>query len=442
MVERLTAFRRTIDLCFRAHPYYRKVFGELGLQRKDLDTPENLVRLPVVDKAVWMANPEQFRLKLEDLDDLSIQERSLWNVIYTAGSMDHPTPFYDTSHDHYARMAQMKRFAELTEIGQDDVVANLFPLTAIQHQGFLSAQYGAQGAGARMVAVTPGRGDEAMLEGRHTEAAVRFVETHRATVLWGIATFVRRLVMCAQDIGADLSAVRLVFAMGEACPQPFREDLKARLEGLGASGVTVQNGYGFTEMQGPTYQCREGGAFHLPCPEFFHLEIVDSETHEPMPHGEEGLVVISHLNRRGTVLLRYALGDLSRLMVDACPECGKTGPRFVCPPRRRGRMVKIKGLLVNPDNLDEVLRSIEGVEEYQSVVTKADAADPFSMDILVVRLACAPEVRETIEPIIRDRLIQSIEITPRIEFTGRDDLMGDDGRYKFKRFVDQRSEVV
>ncbi len=441
-MERLTGFRKTIDLCFRAHPHYQKVFGELGLQRKDLDTPEDLARLPVTEKAVWMAHPEQFRLALDDLDDLSIQERSLWNVIYTTGSTDHPTPFYDTSHDHYARMAQMKRFAELTGIGESDVVANLFPLTAIQHQGFLSAQYGAQGAGARMVTVMPGRGYEPMLEGRHTEEAVRFVEAHGTTVLWGIATFVRRLVICAQEIGADLSAVRLVFAMGEPCPQPFREDLKARLEAIGATDVAVQNGYGFTEMQGPTYQCREGGAFHLPYPEFFHLEIVDPKNHEPVPHGEEGLVVISHLNRRGTVLLRYATGDLSRLMVDPCPDCGKTGPRFVSPPRRHGRMVKVKGLLVNPENLDEVLCDIEGVEEYQSIVTKADPADPFSMDILVVRVACAPEARESIEPLVLSRVSRTIEITPRIEFTGRDQLVGDDGRYKFQHFVDRRPEAV
>ena len=439
--DKLSAFRRSMQLCAQAHPYYRDLFQELGLTAASFQTPEELAALPLTDKAAWGARPEAFRLQLDRVDDVPLEEQTLWEVIYTTGSSARPTPFYDTVHDHYARMAQMKRMTELAGVRAEDVVANLFPLTSLPHQGFLSALYGPLGAGARVVSPLTGRGYREFVRGRATGEAVRFLERHRPTVLWGIATFVRRLIIQAQEHGADFSAVRLVFAMGEACPPGFRDDLRRRLRTLGAGDLVVQNGYGFTEMQGATYECREGAGFHVPLPDLFHFEILHSETLAPVPEGEPGLVVISHMNRRGTVLLRYQVGDVSALQTDPCPHCGRAGPRFVRPPVRVGGLVRIKGTLVNPQTLDAALSELQQVEEFACSVTKADPADPYSTDVLHIRIACAPEERDTLAARVRERVSSAIEITPQVECVDRDRLVGDDASYKFKRFVDHRVGV-
>lgn len=433
-MDKISAFRRTIELCFRAHPYYRNVFHRMRLTPADFRSPEDLIKLPVTDKATWMAQPEAFRLDLTQ-EDVSVEERTLWEIVYTTGTSGRPTPFYDTAHDHYARMAHLKRMAELAGVRSGDSVANLFPLTSIPHQGFLTVLYASLGVGARMLAPFTGRGYPEFVKGRTTDEAIALLEQHKPTVVWGVATFVRRLLIRAQELGADFSSVRLVFAMGERCPQGFRDDLRQRLKTLGAPAVAVQNGYGFTEMQGPTYECREEGGFHIPLPELFHFEIVHPDTLAPVRLGDEGLVVVSHMNRRGTVLLRYQVGDRSAIRDDACPHCGRSGPRFVRPPTRVGGLVRIKGTLVDPALVEDVLAGRPEIQEYQCVVARADPADPYSGDVLTIRIACAAEAREAIAASIPIQVRSAIEVTPRVEFLDRDILLGDDAQYKFRRFV-------
>jgi len=416
------------------HPYYRDLFRKLHLAPADFQSPEDLTKLPVTDKATWVAQPDAFRLDLAE-ENVSVEERTLWEIVYTTGTSGRPTPFYDTAHDHYARMAHLKRMAELAGVRSADTVANLFPLTSIPHQGFLTVLYASLGVGARMLAPLTGRGYPEFITGRTTDEAIALVEQHKPTVLWGVATFVRRLLIRAQELGADLSTVRLVFAMGEPCPQVFRDDLRRRLAALGASTVAVQNGYGFTEMQGPTYECREESGYHVPLPELFHFEILHPETLTPVPAGEEGLVVVSHMNRRGTVLLRCQVGDRSAMRDDPCSHCGRSVPRFVRPPTRVGRLVRIKGTLVDPALVEDAVARIAAIEEYQCVVAKADPADPHSMDALTIRVACDPSARDAIAAALPADVRRAVEVTPRVEFLDRHELLGDDAQYKFKRFV-------
>ena len=78
-----------------------------------------------------------------------MEERTIADIIYTAGSSGEPTPFYDTVHDRYARIDLMARATRIAGIGPADTVMNLFPLSAVPHQGFLSATWGPMAAGSQ-----------------------------------------------------------------------------------------------------------------------------------------------------------------------------------------------------------------------------------------------------------------------------------------------------
>ena len=231
------------------------------------------------------------------------------------------------------------------------MVANLFPLGTVPHQGFLSATWGAQAIGAKLISVLTGREYGNFKVRRSLDDALRLVERHKATIIWGITTFVRRFVVRAQERGADLSSVRMAMVMGEPCPPGMREDIRARLESLGCSNPAISNGYGFTEMQAPAMECVEQGPRHIAAPDQFHFEVVDIESGEATSDGTPGLLLMSHLNRRGTVLLRYRVGDIVAMERDECGSCGRTGPRFTSDPYRADGMVKIKGTLVDPQAL-------------------------------------------------------------------------------------------
>jgi phenylacetate-CoA ligase len=434
-------FQRMMDYVCAAHPYYRDVMRRCGLSRHDFGCLEDLRRLPVTTKQHYMADPDAFRLRSECLPDLSLPERTLWGAVYTTGSTaGRPTPFYDTAYDHVARVWQMRAATEMAGITPADVIANCFPLTTVPHQGFLSALYGPLAVGAMVFTGFTGRRATPFPVCRSTEDLLRLIVTHRATVLWGITSYVRRLVLTAGTLGLDLSSVRVVFVAGEPCPPGMRADLHRRLARLGATNVCVQNGYGCTEMQGPTIECAEGGPLHVPAPEQYWFEVVDPSTHTPLPEGSRGLVLLTHLNRRGTVLLRYAIGDLTAMATGPCEVCGRDGPRFVLPPQRGDALIKLRGTLLNPMVLIETVSGVAGVDDFQIAAACQDPRDPLAGEELVVRFTGPPEEAATVRETIAQAVRSVCELTPRVVYLSPEAFaaLDDADVYKFRRFRDER----
>lgn len=432
-------FQLTMDYVVAAHPYYRRILARERLVRSDFRNLADLRKLPVTTKQQYMMEPEAFRLQVEWLPDLSLSERTLWGAVYTTGSTTgRPTPFYDTSYDNVARIAQMREASEMAGVGAADVVANCFPLTAVPHQGFLSALYGPLAVGAKVLTGFTGRSVTPFPVHRSTDDLARLVEQHRATVLWGITSYIRHLVQVAESKEVDFSSVRLAFVAGEPCPPGMRADLRRRLANLGASNVLIQNGYGCTEMQGPTIECVEGGPLHVPAAEQYWFEVVDVVTHEPLGEGESGLVLLSHLNRRGTVLLRYAIGDICAMAAGRCASCGREGPRFVQPPRRGDELVKVRGTLFNPTVVIEAISGLPGVDDFQLVATRIQPDDPLSSEELLVRFTAIPEQAGDLTLAIAERVRDVCEIRPRVVYLPREEFADLGDLYKFKRFEDER----
>ena len=432
-------FQRQMDLVCQAHPYYREIMKERGLSRSDFKSLEDLPKLPLTDKQLYIERPDDFLLRLNGIKGITREERTIWDIIYTAGSTSDPTPFYDTSFDHYARISQLKRAAEHAGITADDIIMNLFPLTSVPHQGWLSALWASQSVGAKLISGFGGSFDGGFGLVRRSNEALEIIERQKATVIWGIGFFVRRLIMKAQEQGRDLSSVRLALPMGEGSPQGMRDDVRRRLESLGARNVKVLNGYGFTEKQGPSLECREMGGFHLSKPARYFFEILDPETKEPVPPGEPGLVVMTHLMRRGTCLLRYVVGDICSLTTEPCPHCGSWEPRFDSIPYRTGGIVKIKGTLVNVAALFDVLSKIQHIEEYEIIADRTDPTDPFSEDVLRIKVACEKEGFGSVKPEVQEQVRRNLEITPEVEWVSPDTYAEALRNYKFKRFKDKRA---
>lgn len=432
-------FQRQMDLVCQAHPYYREVLKKEGLTRSDFRSLDDLPKLPLTDKQLYIERPDDFLLRLNGIEGISREERTIWDIIYTAGSTNDPTPFYDTSFDHYARISQLKRSAEHAGITADDIIINLFPLTSVPHQGWLSVLWASQAVGTKLISGFGGSYDGDFGLVRRSQEALDMIERHRATVIWGIGFFVRRLIMKAQEQGRDMSSVRLALPMGEGSPQGMRDDVRQRLQSMGAHDVQVLNGYGFTEKQGPSMECREMGGFHLPKPARYFFEILDPKTKEPVPPGEPGLVVMTHLMRRGTCLLRYVVGDICSLTMDPCPHCGNWEPRFNSIPYRTGGIVKIKGTLVNVAALFEVMSRIQAIEEYEIIADRSDPNDPFSEDVLFIKVACAKEDFDSVETQVKEAVRRNLEVTPVVEWVSPDTYTEALRDYKFKRFKDNRA---
>jgi phenylacetate-CoA ligase len=144
-------------------------------------------------------------------------------------------------------------------------------------------------------------------------------------------------------------------------------------------------------------------------------EIVDPETGKQLGPGQRGEVVVSPLNR-GYPLLRVGSGDISYLIDAPCP-CGRTSPRIAGWKGRIGEALKVRGLFVHPNQIDEVASKFPQIAAYQAVIARVADRDELTF---IIELAD--------ESIDRQKLIDELQYAfrdvcrvkiDRLEFIGK-----------------------
>jgi len=426
--------RAMLALCARGHAHYQRKWAEAGIDVSEIRSLADLERLPLTPKKDLMAAPESFRL---DLPELPLHERVLWEVIYTTGTSADPTPFYNTTHDYHAYLFQSRRVADISGIRETDVIANLFPLTPAPMGAFVRSAANAYAAGATIFAALPGAAHGSFDVHRSLDQAMRGIAIHRATMLWGVPSFIRRVLLRAIETGADFESVRMCVITGESTSPAMREEIRRCLRELGAQGTTVFDRYGSTEL-GAFAQCCEESGWHNPAPEIQYHEVVDPDTGRRLPDGERGALAVTHLDRRGTVLIRFLVGDTVSIERTPCPHCARNGERIIGPVVRTKDLVKVKGMLINPAVLLDSLQSFPGVDELQVVIKRVDANDPFSMDEMLVRVATRCADRVALADAIAAQAQEAVRVRPRVEFAEARDIYDPGKQTKATRFIDRR----
>lgn len=433
-----TRLRRTLAAVAAAHPFYRARFGELNIKAADIRSIDDLQALPLTRKDDYIADPEAFRLRPDDLPaDFSPEERVLWDVAYTTGTTSgRPSPFYNTAHDAYAIWDQARRCNVAEGLVASDRVANLYPLAGFPTGAFLSVIRSAMIAGVPVVHGLTGSASSEFKVRNSLAEALATVERFRPTVLWGVPSFIRRFLDEACRRGADFSDVRLVLTSGEPVPATLRARMRDELARLGAASVAIRARYAFTEMQGGLVQCAEDAAVQNLVPDLYYLEVVEPETGRRLSDDDSGALAITHLHRRGTVLLRYLVGDIVTLSRAPCPICGRAGERVVATPRRTGNLVKCRGMLVNTDVILDTLSAMPEIAEFQIVFAGAGA--PGEMERLVIRIERDDDA--VLREEVARRVREAVSLRPEVEFVARGALYDHERSIKARPVVDLRAQ--
>jgi phenylacetate-CoA ligase len=434
--------RRTLRAVALAHPYYRARFRALGVTASDIRTLDDLALLPLTRKEDYVADPEAFRLRADDLPgDFTNEERVIWDVAYTTGTTAGPSPFYNTTHDAYAIWDHARRCNAAEGFRPDDRVANLYPIADFPTGAFLSVMRSTMIAGLPVVHGLTGSATSELKVRNSLAEAIDKVQALHPTILWGVPSFIRRFLVEARRHGAAFPAVRLIVTSGEPVPPALRAELQELLAGVGGGAVDIRARYAFTEMQGGLVQCAAHAEPQNLGPDLYYLETVDPETQRRLPDGESGMLALTHLHRRGTVLLRYLVGDIVTLSRSACPHCGREGERVTSTPRRTGNLVKCRGMLVNTDLVAEILSAISGIGQFQIVFACEDG--PAAMDRLVVRIERTASKDSQDDPgaalheEVTRRVRAAVALRPEVEFVPSGTLY-DERSIKLQRVLDLR----
>ena len=146
-------------------------------------------------------------------------------------------------------------------------------------------------------------------------------------------------------------------------------------------GITTHEHYGLTEIIGPgvVSECSEKN-LHINA-DHFYPEIIDPITSEPLPPGEEGELVFTTLTKEAFPALRFRTRDLAVITEQLC-SCGRTLPIQSRIKGRSDDMMKIKGVIVFPSQIEAALLKVTGMsDQYQIIKTKQGDITSLSVEV-------------------------------------------------------------
>ena len=432
--DQLGRLGRSLERNLSAHPTYSRLIGDDVVGGLIAGDEEALHRIPPTTKDDFVSDPEAFRLQLQASDDPA---SVLWDVAYTAGtSSGRPAPLYQTAWDFRGILLAQARIAEIRGLGSHDHIMNLYPLTPTPHGAWMRCNHAAAVIGASVTVAMGGSASMGFPVDRRLDEIVDLTIGASPTVLWGVPSYIRTVLRAIAERGERLPGLRLLAVSGEPCPPGLRADLELLASQVTDRPVVVSDNMGASEMQAGLIECRPGSGHHNPAPELFLFESI-TESGEPVPDGEEGLLALTHVDRRGTMLLRFLVGDRVVLTREPCSSCGRGGERIVEHRGRFGTRTKIRGNLVDLQRVAVAVEAISGVNEYQIRVRGPEQTG--ELDELLVLLEGVLEGTSVHGQVV-ESVARTVGVRPRVESVEPGSL--GHGGLKVRRIIDERSTSV
>ncbi len=274
-----------------------------------------------------------------------------------------------------------------------------------------------------------------------TERQIDYMVRLKSTVL--IATPSYAIYLAEQLKAHNYSTSDIGLRIGCFGGEPGTEVPATRQAIENGLGIDAYDYYGLAEI-GPTFasECAHKTGLHWS--EDLHLiEVIDPETKEPVPDGEVGILVITHLERSATPMIRYWTNDLVRLDPSPCP-CGRTHARS--PGGILGRaddMVVFMGVNFYPMQVEQVVRSFEELSPEYRIRLTHDASAHRDICTISVELEQAeiPQPRVSIlQGKIANALREALGFRPEVEFVRQGTL--ERTEFKAKRVIEERPAFV
>jgi phenylacetate-CoA ligase len=209
------------------------------------------------------------------------------------------------------------------------------------------------------------------------------------------------LAQAIRDAGLDPEDLPL--EIGLLGGEPWTDEMRVQLDR--ELGIRAVSFYGLSEMCGPgvAAECLDARAGLHVQEDHFLAEVVDPESGEPLPEGNEGELVFTTLTKEAQPLIRYRTGDIGALTTEPC-TCGRTMARITALRGRLDDMLIIRGVNLFPSHVETLLLDVEEVGPHYRLIVQR----PAEMDEVMVECeALSSEVdraalTERIEALLRD----------------------------------------
>jgi len=411
----LKRLRKTLRQATKS-PFYGQVFKEQGVSPEKIKSLSDIKNLPFTTKEDLRAHyPFGF---------LCVPQDEIVRVHSSSGTTGRATAVFHTRKDLEAWANLVARCMYMAGVRKNDVFQNIVGYGLFT--GGLGFQYGAERLGA--LTIPSGSGN--------SKRQINLMRDFGTTVIHIIPSYALHLRKVFEEMGLDPKKdTKLRIALIGA--EPHSEATRQRIEEM--YGVNAYNSYGLSEMNGPgvAFECTYKSGMHF-WEDDFLVEVINPQTLEVLPDGEEGELVFTTLNREGMPLIRYRSKDLATIYPEPCP-CGRTHRRISRIKGRSDDMFILKGVNIFPLQIDTTLMNIPEVGTNYLVILERENFE----DRMIVRVEVRPEFfkgdlwqLEKLRKKITEALRSELLVTPKVELVEPDTLPKSEG--KAVRVLDRR----
>jgi len=383
-----------LEQIYGRNRFYTDKLDAAGIHPDSIQTLDDLKRLPLTEKSELVQAQSD---ALPFGSNTTFEESAYSRFHQTSGTTGTPLRVLDTpeSWDWWGRCwGHVLAGAGLTENDRMFVPFSFGPFI-----GFWAAVEGAQKINALMI---PGGGRDSLQR-------LHLMKELGATAMCCTPTYALRLAEVAQESGFDLSEIPLRTLIHAGEPGANVPATKVRIESVW--NAKCYDHAGASEIGAHSFECElQPNGTHVTESEFI-VEVLNPETLEPVPAGEQGELIITNLGRIGYPVIRYRSGDLVVLNQQKC-TCGRSFARFEGGViGRADDMVVVRGVNIFPSAVENLVRQCESVEEFRITVTTDREMGNLAIELELSKNANPESARKTVDQAIQNELSLRPEIT-------------------------------
>ena len=335
-------------------PYYRQKMIEKGVTPEDIQSVDDLHKLPF--------------LKKDDLREaypyglMGKPKSECVRIHSTSGTTGKRVMAFYTQHDVDLWEDCCARAIVAAGGTKEDVVHVAYGY------GLFTGGMGLHGGSHKVGCLT------LPMSSGNTDRQLQFMEDLGSTILCCTPSYAAYLAESIHERGLrDKINLKAGIFGAEAWSEDMRRDIENKL------GIKAYDIFGLTELSGPgvAFECEAQSGMHIN-EDHFLAEIIDPDTGEVLPEGSKGELVFTSLTKEAFPLLRYRTRDICVLTREKC-SCGRTHVKMAKPMGRSDDMLIIRGVNVFPSQIETVLLQQGYPANYQIVVDRVNNTDTFEV---------------------------------------------------------------
>src|SRR5699024_7187962 len=421
----LSRLQETVERVYQNVEFYKKKFDELHLKPNDIKSIEDIKKLPFTVKSD-LRDHYPYGLFTTPMEDIIRLHAS-------SGTSGKPTVVAYTENDIDNWAEIVARSITAAGGSQNEVMHNAYGY------GLFTGGLGLHDGGEKLGITT------VPVSGGNTNRQILLLEDLKPQVICSTPSYALHIAEVMEEQGKDPRKTNLKYGIFGS--EPWSEEMRNTLEEK--FDIKAVDIYGLSEVVGPgvAIECHEEqDGLHIQEDHFF-VEVIDPDTLETVPDGEEGELVFTSLTKEAFPVIRYRTGDIATITRKKC-NCARTTVRMSRVKGRIDDMLIIRGVNVFPFEMERYLLQMKALSPHYQIHLKKDGA----MDAVELQVELSEptfhqykqdinhenigNLKDYIQSTIKDECLVSVDVTilppksiPRSEG-------------KAVRVVDQRTEQI